>query len=127
MLRTTSWCQSRTLRIRIDRHSCRLLSELFIISKQAVKGLTSVRSYLELLQMGDDEDTKSIRSTKSSKSKKDDKGGIEDDEDERLDFILAYFTKSYRLKQERWSKMMAIEENKVFDLQMSLLYSTTSF
>lgn len=59
-----------------------------------------------------EEDTKSIKSTKSTKSKKDEKVG-EEEEDQRLEFILAYFTKSYRLKQEKWNKMIAIEENKV--------------
>ncbi|RZC39341.1 MT, DHC N2, AAA 7, DHC N1 and/or AAA 9 domain containing protein [Asbolus verrucosus] len=55
-----------------------------------------------------DEDEKSI------KSKKDDdkKGTGEEDEDERLEFILSYFTKSYRLKQEKWTKMLAVDENK---------------
>lgn len=40
-------------------------------------------------------------------------GQKEDDEDDRLEFLLNYLTKSYRLKQEKWNKMMAIDENKV--------------
>ncbi|CAH1116455.1 unnamed protein product [Phaedon cochleariae] len=35
-----------------------------------------------------------------------------DDEDDRLEFLLTYLTKSYRLKQEKWNKMLALEENK---------------
>lgn len=58
-----------------------------------------------------EEDTESITSVRS---KKDDKGTAEDDEDERLGFILNYLTKFYRLKQDKWNKMIAIEENKVF-------------
>lgn len=37
----------------------------------------------------------------------------DDDEDDRLEFLLTYLTKSYRLKQDKWNKMIAIEENKV--------------
>nr|CAH7754609.1 unnamed protein product [Callosobruchus chinensis] len=38
-------------------------------------------------------------------------GGAEDDaEDERLEFLLTYLTKSYRMKQEKWNKMIVIEE-----------------
>lgn len=44
------------------------------------------------------------------KGKKDD---TEEVVDERLEFILAYLTKSYRLKQEKWAKMIVLEENKV--------------
>lgn len=36
-----------------------------------------------------------------------------DDEDPRLDFLLNYMIKSYRLKQDKWNKMIAIPENKV--------------
>lgn len=36
-----------------------------------------------------------------------------DDEDSRLEFLLAYLTKSLRMKQEKWTKMMQAEENKV--------------
>lgn len=36
-----------------------------------------------------------------------------DDEDVRLEFLLAYLTKSFRMKQEKWTKMMQAEENKV--------------
>ncbi|XP_028130568.2 dynein beta chain, ciliary-like [Diabrotica virgifera virgifera] len=36
----------------------------------------------------------------------------EDGEDDRLEFILTYLTKSYRLKQEKWNKMISQEENK---------------
>lgn len=45
------------------------------------------------------------------KTKKKDK--TEDDEDERLEFILNYLTKSMRMKQEKWNKMITIEEYKV--------------
>lgn len=45
------------------------------------------------------------------KAKKKEKG--EDDEDERLEFVLNYLTKSMRMKQEKWNKMIAIEEYKV--------------
>lgn len=45
------------------------------------------------------------------KAKKKDKA--EDDDDERLEFILNYLTKSMRMKQEKWNKMIAIEEYKV--------------
>lgn len=41
----------------------------------------------------------------------DKKGG--DDEDERFEFLLSYLTKSYRLKQDKWNKMIATEEYKV--------------
>lgn len=41
------------------------------------------------------------------------KGGEGDDEDSRLEFLLAYLTKSLRMKQEKWTKMMQLEENKV--------------
>lgn len=40
-------------------------------------------------------------------------GQKDDDEDERLEFLLNYLTKSYRLKQEKWNKMIIIDENKV--------------
>lgn len=43
----------------------------------------------------------------------DDSKKKEDDEDDRLEFLLNYLTKSYRLKQEKWNKMIAIDENKV--------------
>lgn len=36
-----------------------------------------------------------------------------DDEDVRLEFLLAYLTKSMRMKQEKWNKMIQVEENKV--------------
>ncbi|CAH1128373.1 unnamed protein product [Ceutorhynchus assimilis] len=36
----------------------------------------------------------------------------EEAEDERLEFLLNYLTKSYKLKQERWNKMIAIDENR---------------
>lgn len=36
-----------------------------------------------------------------------------DDEDPRLEFLLMYLTKSLRMKQEKWTKMMQAEENKV--------------
>lgn len=36
-----------------------------------------------------------------------------DDEDVRLEFLLAYLTKTLRMKQEKWTKMMQAEENKV--------------
>ncbi|CAH0551274.1 unnamed protein product [Brassicogethes aeneus] len=35
----------------------------------------------------------------------------EDDEDDRLEFLVNYLTKSYRLKMEKWNKMMADPEN----------------
>ncbi|XP_076257481.1 dynein beta chain, ciliary-like [Rhynchophorus ferrugineus] len=35
-----------------------------------------------------------------------------DADDSRLEFLLNYLTKSYRLKQEKWNKMMALDENK---------------
>lgn len=35
------------------------------------------------------------------------------DEDLRLEFILNYLTKTMRLKQEKWTKMIAIDEFKV--------------
>lgn len=50
--------------------------------------------------MGDD-------ATKKKEGQKD------DDEDDRLDFLLNYMTKSYRLKQEKWNKMIGIDGNKV--------------
>lgn len=56
--------------------------------------------------MGDD--TSSTTSTTSTK--KDRKG---DDEDERLEFLLNYLTKSMRLKQDKWNKMIGTEEYKV--------------
>lgn len=37
----------------------------------------------------------------------------EDGEDPRLEFLLNYLTKSYKLKQEKWNKMIAIDENHV--------------
>lgn len=40
-------------------------------------------------------------------------GQKDDDEDDRLEFLLNYLTKSYRLKQEKWNKMITIDENKV--------------
>ncbi|XP_030760043.1 dynein beta chain, ciliary-like isoform X2 [Sitophilus oryzae] len=43
--------------------------------------------------------------------KKDEIGG--EGEDERLEFISGYLTKSYRMKQEKWNKMIAIDENKI--------------
>lgn len=45
------------------------------------------------------------------KKKKDQQ--VADDEDPRLDFLLNYMIKSYRLKQDKWNKMIAIPENKV--------------
>lgn len=54
-----------------------------------------------------DDDTKSV---KSGKSRKEDGDKKDDDEDERLEFILAYLTKSYRLKQEKWNKMISVDE-----------------
>ncbi|XP_050294546.1 dynein beta chain, ciliary-like [Anthonomus grandis grandis] len=33
-------------------------------------------------------------------------------EDERLEFLLNYLTKSYKLKQEKWNKMIGAEENR---------------
>lgn len=50
------------------------------------------------------------------KAKKKDK--TDDDEDDRLEFILNYLTKSMRMKQEKWNKMIAVEEFKV-----SFIYS----
>ncbi|KAJ8925640.1 hypothetical protein NQ315_009485 [Exocentrus adspersus] len=44
--------------------------------------------------------------------KKKEEGKQEEGEDDRLEFILAYLTKSHRLKQEKWNKMIAVEENK---------------
>lgn len=40
-------------------------------------------------------------------------GQKDEDEDDRLEFLLNYLTKSYRLKQEKWNKMIGAEENKV--------------
>lgn len=45
----------------------------------------------------------------------------DDEEDARLEFLLAYLTKSYKLKQEKWNKMIAIEENKVSENRFSVL------
>ena len=67
----------------------------------------------EAAKADDTKSVKSTKSTKSSKSKKDEKALDEEEVDERLEFILSYFTKSYRLKQEKWTKMMAADENKV--------------
>ncbi|XP_018562388.1 dynein beta chain, ciliary-like [Anoplophora glabripennis] len=44
--------------------------------------------------------------------KKKEEGKQDEGEDERLEFILSYLTKSYRLKQEKWNKMISLEENK---------------
>lgn len=68
--------------------------------------------------MGDNESIKSGKSAKGGKSKKDDKGAVEEEVDDRLEFLLSYFTKSYRLKQEKWNKMLAIDENKVNKIQI---------
>lgn len=57
--------------------------------------------------MADDEDETVSQATEKKK-------GVEgDDEDSRLEFLLAYLTKSLRMKQEKWTKMMQLEENKV--------------
>lgn len=58
--------------------------------------------------MADDEDD--VVSQSSQKTKQVVEG---DDEDARLEFLLAYLTKSFRMKQEKWTKMMQAEENKV--------------
>lgn len=54
-----------------------------------------------------DEDAVSIRSEKKDKKQ------VSEDEDERLDFLLNYLTKSMRMKQEKWNKMIVIEDFKV--------------
>lgn len=54
-----------------------------------------------------DEDTQSIRSEKKDKKQ------TSEDEDERLEFLLNYLTKSMRMKQEKWNKMIVIEDFKV--------------
>ncbi|ERL93730.1 hypothetical protein D910_11016 [Dendroctonus ponderosae] len=46
----------------------------------------------------------------SDDKKKDDKQ--DDAEDERLEFLLNYLTKSYKLKQEKWNKMIGVDENR---------------
>lgn len=47
--------------------------------------------------------------------KKDDKKKKEEPEevDMRLEFILNYLIKAMRLKQEKWNKMILIDDNKV--------------
>lgn len=39
-------------------------------------------------------------------------------EDERLDFIFEYLSKSLRLKQDKWAKMMANEDLRVSGLSV---------
>lgn len=36
-----------------------------------------------------------------------------DDDEARLEFLLNYLTKSMRMKQEKWNKMIQIDENRV--------------
>ncbi|XP_060520898.1 dynein beta chain, ciliary-like [Cylas formicarius] len=48
----------------------------------------------------------------SEEKKKDAEKKQDDSEDERFEFIFNYLTKSYRLKHEKWSKMLSIEDNK---------------
>lgn len=48
----------------------------------------------------------------SDEKKKDDK---DDSEDARLEFLLNYLTKSYKMKQEKWNKMMGTDEYRVSD------------
>lgn len=40
-------------------------------------------------------------------------GEGDEDEDPRLLFIMNYLMKSMKIKQERWNKLVAIEENRV--------------
>lgn len=37
------------------------------------------------------------------------------DDDPRLEFLLSYLTKSYKLKQDKWNKMIASDENRVWN------------
>lgn len=50
----------------------------------------------------------------------DDKKKEDDAEDERLEFLLNYLTKSYKLKQEKWNKMIGVDENRVRQIFFSL-------
>lgn len=50
------------------------------------------------------------------KKQKKGKDGKQDDEEEvdyRLEFILDYLTKAMKIKQEKWSKMIILEDCKV--------------
>jgi len=53
----------------------------------------------------------------SDDKKKDDK---DDAEDARLEFLLNYLTKSYKMKQEKWNKMMGTDEYRVSDFLLRI-------
>lgn len=52
----------------------------------------------------------------------DKKGDADEGEDPRLEFLLNYLTRSYKLKQEKWNKMIAIDENRVSVKLVNILF-----
>lgn len=61
--------------------------------------------------------------------KKDDKKKKEEQEevDMRLEFMLNYLIKAMRLKQEKWNKMLLVEDNKVRGLTWESMFALNNF